>query len=352
MNIKKFVAVAAGFLIVAVALPVFAQTTISSYGYAYAQPVYNCPALSYNLYRGLSDYHTQGQVSQVQRFLSTRYYQPVTGYYGAITWSNVASFQREQGLWPVTGGVGPLTRAAIARVCSGTPVPPPVPPPYPTPVPSYPTYNAPSINGVSGPSQLTVGQSGTWVLSVADNSSYLSYSVVWGDEQVYPYAYAASSPQAVQSSGSLSHTYSQPGTYSPRFTVTNQYGQSATASASVVVSGAQTTNTTFSAYPASGVAPLAVTFSVRGLSSTDTTKEYSVDFGDGTSGQVAVVGQRQCFAFPCESNIVEASHTYTSKGTFAAKLIYQPPFYCPPGLYCAQMMPAPRVVGTATVTVY
>src|SRR3989338_9547795 len=235
MNIKKFVAVAAGFLLVAVALPVFAQTTISSYGYAYAQPVYNCPALSYNLYRGLSDYHTQGQVSQVQRFLSTRYYQPVTGYYGAITWSNVASFQREQGLWPITGGVGPLTRAAIARVCSGTPVPPPVPPPYPT-------YNAPSINGVSGPSQLTVGQSGTWVLSVADSGSYLSYSVVWGDEQVYPYAYAASSPQAISSSGSLSHTYAQAGTYSPRFTVTNQYGQSATASASVVVSGSGACN--------------------------------------------------------------------------------------------------------------
>ncbi len=192
----------------------------------YYQPAPICPQLSYNLYRGLSDYYTQGQVTQLQQFLSTRYYQPVTGYFGSMTAANVAQFQREQSVYPITGGVGPLTRAAIARVCGGTP--------YPNPIP---TYNAPSISGISGPTQLSVGQSGTWQVSVNDQSGSLSYSVVWGDEQQYGYGLNVSTSASAAYSGSLSHTYSTAGTYTPRFTVTNAYGQSANASASVVVSG-------------------------------------------------------------------------------------------------------------------
>lgn len=96
----------------------------------YPQPTYpttNCPTLSYNLYRGLSDRYTGGQVSQLQQFLATYYpgTQSVTGYFGNQTWANLARFQQELGVYPITGGVGPLTRAAIARVCQGTN-------PYPT----------------------------------------------------------------------------------------------------------------------------------------------------------------------------------------------------------------------------
>ena len=159
----------------------------------YYQPAPICPQLSYNLYRGLSDYYTQGQVTQLQQFLSTRYYQPVTGYFGSMTAANVAQFQREQSVYPITGGVGPLTRAAIARVCGGTP--------YPNPIP---TYNAPSISGISGPTQLSVGQSGTWQVSVNDQSGSLSYSVVWGDEQQYGYGLNVSTSRRPQYSGSLS----------------------------------------------------------------------------------------------------------------------------------------------------
>ena len=79
-----------------------------------------CPQLSYNLYVGSHDYYTQAQVSQLQQFLSSQgYYQPVTGYFGMTTRANVAQFQQQQGVYPVTGGVGPLTRAAIVRVCGG-----------------------------------------------------------------------------------------------------------------------------------------------------------------------------------------------------------------------------------------
>lgn len=88
---------------------------------SYIPPSYtSCPTLSHNLYRGLSDYYTQGQVTQLQNFLNARYgNQLVTGYFGSMTAANVARFQQEQGVYPVTGGVGPLTRAAIARVCGG-----------------------------------------------------------------------------------------------------------------------------------------------------------------------------------------------------------------------------------------
>lgn len=196
---------------------------VSAQGYPSAVYPYSgaCPQLSYNLYRGLSDYHTQGQVSMLQQFLSARgYYQPVTGFYGSLTTGNVAQFQREQGLYPITGGVGPLTRAAIARLCGGYP--------YPTPTPY-----APSITSVSGPTQLTVGQTGTWSVQVVDASQSLTYSVSWGDE-LYP-NYGAALVPSVVNTGTLSHTYSRAGTYTITFTVTNAHGQSAKSSMAVVV---------------------------------------------------------------------------------------------------------------------
>jgi hypothetical protein len=78
-----------------------------------------CPALSYNLYIGLTDAQTNGQVSALQRFLGVN----PTGYFGSQTRDAVASFQQQYQVYPVTGGVGPLTRAAIARVCGGSPNP-------------------------------------------------------------------------------------------------------------------------------------------------------------------------------------------------------------------------------------
>lgn len=62
------------------------------------------------------------QVSQLQNFL-TDHYQPTTniiiGYFGRRTESFVRRFQAEHGL-PQTGRVGPLTRAAVQRVCGNT----------------------------------------------------------------------------------------------------------------------------------------------------------------------------------------------------------------------------------------
>ena len=81
-------------------------------GGAYA----TCPALSYNLYYGLSDAQTNGQVSQLQRFFAI----PQTGYFDAATYQATVSFQTQQAVYPISGGVGPLTRTAITRVCNAS----------------------------------------------------------------------------------------------------------------------------------------------------------------------------------------------------------------------------------------
>jgi peptidoglycan hydrolase-like protein with peptidoglycan-binding domain len=118
MNMKKitisFVTIA---LLASSAAPAFAQTSTVS---ADPAPTYMaCPTLTVNLYIGLRDWHGT-EIVQLQNFLNARYgNQPVTGYFGPITFTNVKRFQREQGVYPITGGVGPITRGVIAKLCGG-----------------------------------------------------------------------------------------------------------------------------------------------------------------------------------------------------------------------------------------
>src|SRR3989344_3539660 len=108
--------------------------------------------------------------------------------------------------------------------------------------------------------------------------------------------------------------------------------------------GGGSNNAGFSASPTYGSAPLSVTFTI-----TAEAGEYTVEFGDGQSTAVTMPAV-QCFRAPCNTQTTKY-HTYTSAGTYTARLMYQPPFYCPPGAMCPQMMPAPKQVGTVTVTV-
>lgn len=80
-----------------------------------------CPDLTRTLQRGARDATTDGQVSELQRFLADHFElnadDAVTGFFGALTQANVILFQREQSL-PAFGIVGSLTRARIAAVCA------------------------------------------------------------------------------------------------------------------------------------------------------------------------------------------------------------------------------------------
>lgn len=137
-----------GVLALTTAAIAHAQTYPYSTGTIYNSQYYYgtvCPQLYSNLSRGMTDYQTGGQVSQLQQFLNSRYGQPVTGQFGPTTQANVMRFQREQGLSPV-GIVGPYTRAAITRTCgiSNPPYPNPYPNPYPYPYPNPYPYPYPT----------------------------------------------------------------------------------------------------------------------------------------------------------------------------------------------------------------
>ncbi len=79
-----------------------------------------CPYLTITMQRGARDATTNGQVSELQAFL-TDYFDldeniVVGGYFGRLTEKYVKQFQTEHGL-PSFGIVGSLTRAKIAQVC-------------------------------------------------------------------------------------------------------------------------------------------------------------------------------------------------------------------------------------------
>jgi peptidoglycan hydrolase-like protein with peptidoglycan-binding domain len=93
-----------------------------------------------------------------------------------------------------------------------------------------------SITGLDAPSQLAVGQTGTWTVHVANATGQISYSVVWGDEQNTLTPTAAGVSTNVSTSGTFTHSYMNTGTYTPVFMVSGANG-SAKTSATVVVGG-------------------------------------------------------------------------------------------------------------------
>ena len=178
---KKFLI--AALLMLAAVVPAgsaFAQTT-SVTGTASLNPAV-CLQLSSNLYVGAHDAYTNGQVTMLQQFLNARYgNQLVTGYFGTMTYGNVVRLQQELSL-PQVGGVGPLTRAALVRLCTGG-----NPPPSNSGLSAFPT---------SGPSPLAIAFTAT----VPDANQYI---INFGDgTNSGPFTGSA-----------VSHTYTTAGTY-------------------------------------------------------------------------------------------------------------------------------------------
>lgn len=81
-----------------------------------------CPNLTSRLVRGNTDNNTNGQVSELQKFLRSYFDLTdnqllVTGLFGRLTQNFVITFQKENGL-PAYGIVGSVTRSKIASKCS------------------------------------------------------------------------------------------------------------------------------------------------------------------------------------------------------------------------------------------
>jgi PKD repeat protein len=89
-----------------------------------------------------------------------------------------------------------------------------------------------SVTGIDAPVKLAAGEDGTWTVHASTSGDSLHYSVVWGDEGVMTLMRAA---EMTDSSGTFSHAYAKAGTYHPKFTVSDDDGHTASASASVVV---------------------------------------------------------------------------------------------------------------------
>jgi len=150
----------------------------------------------------------------------------------------------------IDGVYGVQTDSAYRNYQSQYPVVSPNPYPIPcslgNPVCPPTVSSAPIISGVSGPQSLSISQTGTWTVNAYSNSSYLNtytnnltYSVSWGDQNVYPYAYGSNTAQNYypQQSATFTHAYLQSGTYTAVFTVTSSAGQTAQTSLTVNVGG-------------------------------------------------------------------------------------------------------------------
>lgn len=93
-----------------------------------------------------------------------------------------------------------------------------------------------SVNGISAPTRLVAGEEGTWTIDARSTlSGNLKYSVDWGDSALQARR-SLSADVATQSSATFTYSYENAGTYKPKFTVTDEAGNSTSVSAVVHVS--------------------------------------------------------------------------------------------------------------------
>lgn len=233
-------------------MPIMAAGGFAGYSYYNQPPAYPqsaCTVLTTNIVT--TTY--QPQVANLQRYFVNQGYlrgNP-NGYFDQPTMMAVERFQADYGI-PVSGRIDSRTSTMIQQVTCGAGYGGSYnpnygggysyPPSYSNP-PAYPgAYGQLSMQSVSAPRTLAVGQTGSFSVRVAgytQGGGALRYSVVWGDEN-----YGANSASSyygapsVQSSGTFTHVYRYPGTYRPVFTVTDSYGHQVQGSASVTVTGA------------------------------------------------------------------------------------------------------------------
>ena len=123
------------------------------------------------------------------------------------TAAHVVKLQQKYSITPLSGYVGPKTRAKLNQLygCKK----------------KY-EGNVPVIIGVSGPQTLGLNQEGTWTVKASSaTGGTLSYSVVWGDENISSSGVAMqSAPFVTAQAATFTHVYAKAGVYSPIFTVT------------------------------------------------------------------------------------------------------------------------------------
>ncbi len=186
----------------------------------------------------------------------------------------------------------------------------------------------PVISGFAGPTVLYTNQSGTWKIDAADpENQSLSYRISWGDEG----GVSANNAQGVMDLGrpvvqntTFTHAYSTPGTYTISITVQDIGGQSAVTTTTVRVEGS-VTSADLDVSPKSGNAPLTVTFSTKGTTSSWMEGNQMVQLADGGTRYIEFGDgsvQRLDCPTPAYSStcVLRISHTYSQQGIYIAKL--------------------------------
>jgi peptidoglycan hydrolase-like protein with peptidoglycan-binding domain len=137
-----------------------------------------CVVLTQNLYAGLDDAVTGGQVSKLQKHLKAQgdyTYPLITGYYGPATQAAVQKFQARMGILssgtPASNGfgnAGPMTRAKIqALSCSGAGGGSAI---------ALPSTGGVTVSCSASPASIVEGQTATWTASVSGGSGPFTYS--------------------------------------------------------------------------------------------------------------------------------------------------------------------------------
>ncbi len=150
-----------------------------------------------------------------------------------------------------------------------------------------------------------------------------SQSVDFGDGTVAPFPSNINNPGTFHDR--VGYVYRNAGTYYARLlgactgdsfacSALPNGGRPVLGTVTITVGGASTNTGTLSASPSSGNAPLTVNFSGSVGSA-----GYSIDFGDGTSSGDIGCSHGGCPATSVTS-AVNATHTYTSSGSYTAKL--------------------------------
>ncbi len=244
-----------------------------------------CLTLARTLEKGVSG----EDVGKLQAYLKTQgyFFGDATGFFGPITEAAVIEWQADAGLVLQgdtangSGTIGPRSRALLAR-CGASAVVPAVS----GTVTSVTTFNnatactnvaqptsscasgwqralgingcttswqcasslglnsaqsdaPPVINNISGPTSLTAGGTGTYVVGATDQGSgALSYNISWGDESQSAQAQIQQLAQVFNSSNTASHTYTAPGSYTITATAQDSAGNTSVSTFSVTVQAA------------------------------------------------------------------------------------------------------------------
>ncbi len=102
------------------------------------------------------------------------------------------------------------------------------------------TNKPPVITGLTAPTTLVVGQTGTWAVRAYDpEGGALNYSIVWGDEYLTSVA-GATAPKIAAQTSTFTHSYSTAAYYKITITVSDTAGQSAQTTATVQVGSVTT----------------------------------------------------------------------------------------------------------------